>query len=95
MTDKEVNVSSTMELALLEFEQAEIQASNTPFFIRDELRAEPVGANSPLEKVLTWWRTEVWIPPEMRTQPKPACAFCQVLRSDDRSVDAEARRGYA
>jgi hypothetical protein len=79
-----------MEQALLEFEQAEIQASNTPVFIRDEVRAEAIGTNSRLEKVLNWWRTDIWIPPEMRTQPKPACPFCQVLRSPERFVDAKA-----
>ena len=57
-----------MEAALEAFEDREIQASNTPIFIRDELRCEPIGKDTHLEKVLNWWRSDVWIPPEMRTR---------------------------
>jgi hypothetical protein len=77
-----------MEEALLQLEEAEIRASNTPLFIREDLRAERLGADASLEKVLNWWRSDIWIPPEMRIQPKPACAFCQVLNDDRRFLDA-------
>jgi len=73
-----------MDKALSEFLELEIKASNTPAFICDEMRVEKIGIHAELEKVLNWWRTDAWIPPEMRQEPRPKCPFCEVLRSSER-----------
>ncbi len=81
----------TLEEALDDLESREIADRNTPVFFRHALQTEPLertGTGPLLEKLLAWWRSDIWIPPE-QCLPRVPCPLCQVHNDPDRSIPLE------